>query len=232
MTQSMKSFGLRNFLTFKFFFMKIGLLGTGRIASQLGEKWAKAGHDIYFGSRTPQKAGDLAQTISSNTHGGSYAEAAKASDVLLLAFPWNALDETLSQCGDLKGKILIDCINPLAGDWRSLSLGFSTSAAEEIAKKVPQAHVVKAFNTISDKVMRNGATFESIPSSAFYCGDSAEAKAIVKQLISDVDFEPVDCGELKIARYLEPMACLFINVAIQGYGADIAFKLLQRNKMA
>jgi hypothetical protein len=208
--------------------MIIGILGTGRIARNLGDHWAKANHTVCFGSRTPQKAMDLAESVGFDSQGGSYKEASESAEILLLSIPWYAAQDTLNQCGNLEGKILIDCINPLAEDWKSLSLGFDRSAAEEIAKQHPKAHVVKAFNTISDKVIKNGACFGHQPSTAFYCGDDPLSKEKVKTLISDIGFEPIDCGNLAIARYLEPMACLFINIAIQGYGADIAFKLLQR----
>ncbi len=208
--------------------MKIGILGTGRIAKQLGQRWAETGYHLYFGSRTPQKAQELAISISQSARGGSYEEAAAYGDIILLAFPWSAAKDILTQCGNPEGKTVIDCINPLGDDWKSLSFGFTSSAAEEIAKLLPSAHVVKAFNTISDKVIKNGPQFNAQPSTAFYCGDDEDAKKQVAKLISDIGFEPIDCGELKNARYLEPMACLFINIACQGLGSDIAFKLLQR----
>jgi len=208
--------------------MNIGILGTGNIGSGLGKRWAESGHAVFFGSRTPEKAEALAKTIGHGALAGTYEQAAIFADVILLAFPWSACDDILSTCGALDGKILIDCINPLGKDYRSLTMGYETSTAEEIAKRVPGAKVVKAFNSISDKVIRLGADFNGQIATAFYCGDDADAKKAVHELIASIGFEPVDSGELKNARYLEPMAALFINVAMNGQGSNIAFKLLKR----
>ena len=208
--------------------MNIGILGTGHIGSGLGKLWAEKGYQVCFGSRTPEKAEALAKTVGHGARSGTYGHAAEFADVLLLAFPWQACEAVLQSCGSLDGKILIDCINPLGMDYRSLTVGYDTSVAEEIAKQAPEAKVVKAFNSISDKVIRLGADFNGQKASAFYCGDDSEAKATVHELIAAIGFEPVDSGALKIARYLEPMAVLFINVAMNGYGSNIAFKLLQR----
>ncbi|ACF12677.1 NADP oxidoreductase coenzyme F420-dependent [Chloroherpeton thalassium ATCC 35110] len=208
--------------------MKVGILGTGHIGSGLGKRWAENGHQVFFGSRVPEKAAALAKTIGHGALFGTYQQTCAFAEVILLAFPWSACDAALQSCGSLTGKILIDCINPLGNDYRSLTIGYSTSVAEEIAKQAPGAKVIKAFNSISDKVIRLGADFNGQKASAFYCGDDAEAKVAVQELISTIGFEPVDCGALKTARYLEPMAVLLINVAMNGYGSNIAFNLLQR----
>jgi predicted dinucleotide-binding enzyme len=109
-----------------------------------------------------------------------------------------------------------------------LVIGFSTSGAEEIAKMASGARVVKAFNTVSSVTLSKPA-FNSIASTVFYCGDDAEAKKTVAKLIGDLAFEPIDAGPLKNARYLEPMAELFIQLAYsQGMNAEMAFKLLRK----
>lgn len=208
--------------------MKIGILGTGHMASSLGKQWAEKGHEIFFGSRTPDKAIDLANSIGQNTKGGTYSEASAFGEVVLLSVPWNSAEEIVKTCGSLDGKVLIDCINPLQNDYRSLALGFNTSAAEEIAGWVPRAKVVKAFNTISDKVIRFGAKFGNETASGFYCSNDKTAKDVVAELTRDLGFDPIDVGTLCMARYLEPMTALFINIAMNGMGSNIAFKLLTR----
>lgn len=208
--------------------MKIGILGTGHMASSLAQHWAEKGHHIFFGSRTPEKAVALAGSIGHGAKGGSVSEAAAFGDVLLLGVPWDSAEQTLKACGPLDGKILIDCINPLQNDYRSLAIGFSTSAAEEIATWAPGAKVVKAFNTISDKVIRLGPKFGGEFATAFYCGNDQEAKDVVATLITDLGFDPIDVGGLCMARYLEPMTSLFIHMAMNGMGSNIAFKVLKR----
>jgi hypothetical protein len=163
---------------------------------------------------------------------GSYAEAVQTSNIVVIATPWanDATAEALRAAESLAGKIAIDCTNPLAPDYLSNILGHTTSAAEEIAKMLPQAKVVKAFNTIFASNLQPGKqTIGSETITGFYCGDDAAAKQTVADLIADAGFEPMDVGELKNARYLEPMAQLNIQIAYRlGYGTDVAFKYLCR----
>ncbi len=130
----------------------------------------------------------------------------------------------LSAIGDWAGSILIDCTNPIAPDLQ-LAVGTTTSGAEIVAE---WALVVKAFNTTGWNNMAD-PLYHGAPITMFICGDNAEAKAIVTDLAEDLDFEVVDAGGLTIARFLEPLAMLWINLAnVQGLGRDIAFKLVRR----
>ena len=112
--------------------------------------------------------------------------------------------------------------------FKGLTLGTTTSAAEMVAGWAPSARVVKSFNTIGAPCLGN-TKFGSETADGFYCGDDAEAKKTVHQLNADVDLNPVDVGPLKNARLLEPLAMLWIDLAInQGQGINHAFKLLRR----
>jgi hypothetical protein len=125
----------------------------------------------------------------------------------------------LRAVGDLKGKVVIDITNPLTADYMGLTLGHSTSAAEEIAKAAPGAEVVKAFNTVFAQVLAEGADFgRGQKVSVFVASDSARAKEAATALARSIGFEVVDAGGLKNARYLEPLAGL--NVYL-GYGAGL-----------
>ncbi|WP_223871850.1 NADPH-dependent F420 reductase [Candidatus Dactylopiibacterium carminicum] len=119
---------------------------------------------------------------------------------------------------------MIDITNPLTADYMGLTLGYSSSAAEEIAKTVPGAHVVKAFNTVLAQVLAEGPAFgngQTVP--VFYAGDDAAAKQTVRTLIDSLGFTPVDAGGLQNARYLEPVAGLNIYFAYgAGHGTQIA----------
>jgi predicted dinucleotide-binding enzyme len=155
-------------------------------------------------------------------------EAIGGADVILLAVPWPVACETLAQLGDLSGRTLIDCTNPLLSDLSGIELGHVISAGEQIAAWSPGAKVVKAFNTASIKVMLN-PQFGEHRATMFYCGDDAAAKLTVRQLIEAIGFDPVDAGSLSSSRYLEPLAMLYIHLAFkQGWGSNCAFKILKR----
>ncbi len=207
--------------------MKIGVIGTGNMGDGLGRLWASRGHKITFGSRNPESVRTMAG-INVNISSGSIADAARFGEVVLLAVPWDGVENALRMAGPLTGKILIDCTNPLTENYLELVIGFSTSAGEEIAKMVPDARVVKAFNAVSSATLSK-PVFNSVPATVFYCGDDPEAKRIVAKLITDLAFEAVDSGPLKNARYLEPMAELFVQLAYaQGMGPEMAYKLLKK----
>lgn len=210
--------------------MNIAILGTGGVGSALGSRWAKAGHTVCYGSRLPEseKVLELVQRCGSTTKAGLAPQAIGGADVIVLAIPWPAAQETLAALGDLSGRVLIDCTNPLTSDFTGIELGHTTSAAEKIAEWATGARVVKAFNTASTKVMLN-PQFGEHQATMFYCGDDSAAKEVVRQLIADLNFDPVDAGPLISARYLEPLAMLYIHLAFkQGWGSNCAFKILKR----
>lgn len=210
--------------------MNIAVVGTGGVGSALGMRWGSAGHRITYGSRSP---GDSrVQQLVGKSGAGARAvppsDSIHEADVILLAVPWPAARQNLAALGSLHGQILIDCSNPLLADFSGIELGHVTSAAEQIAAWAPGARVVKAFNTASVKVMLD-PLFGSQPATMFYCGDDAAAKITVQQLIGDIGFDPVDAGPLASARYLEPLAMLYIHLAFrQGFGANCAFKIMRR----
>jgi NADPH-dependent F420 reductase len=210
--------------------VNIAILGTGSVGATLGSRWAKAGYSVTFGSRQPQgeRVLELAERCGGQVKVTTSKEAAAAGDALLLAVPWPAARQLLTDLGDLGGRVLIDATNPLKADLSGIELGYSTSAAEQIAGWAPTARVVKAFNTASTKVMNN-PQFEGHQAAMFYCGDDGAAKEIVRQLIASLGFDPVDAGQLASARYLEPLAMLYIHLAFkQGWGSNCAFKILKR----
>jgi NADPH-dependent F420 reductase len=210
--------------------MKIGILGKGNVGATLGKAWAGAGHEVMFGVRNalgPQVS-DLLREIGTNAQAGSLAEAAAFGQVVVLAVPWLAAKDAVQQAGDLSGKIVIDCTNPLNPNGDGLSVGHITSAGEEVAHWLPKARVVKAFNSTGSGNMAD-PVYGSQRASMFVCSDDAEAKTLVVGLGQDIGFEMIDAGPLANARLLEPLAMLWIYLAYrQGLGPDIAFKLLRR----
>jgi predicted dinucleotide-binding enzyme len=209
--------------------VNIGIIGSGNVGGTLGMAWAGRGHQILFSySRDPKKLEALAASAGQSARAGSPAEAAQFGEVVVLAPPWPVVDDALQAAGSLAGKVVIDCTNPLKRDLSGLEIGHSTSAAEEIARRVSGARVVKAFNSIGAANMAN-PVFGSQRATMFFCGDDAAAKTIVARLVEEIGFEPVDAGALAIARLLEPLAMLWIHLAYaRGMGPDFAFKLIRR----
>ncbi|MFI5296385.1 MAG: NADPH-dependent F420 reductase [Thermodesulfovibrionales bacterium] len=210
--------------------MNIGIIGSGKMGSGLGKLWASKGHNVFFSfSRDPKKLEGLAK---SNPHSryGTPADAVASSDVILFSVGYGMIKEALAATGPIKDKIIVDCTNPVRPDLSGLSVGLTTSAAEEIAKLVPESRVVKAFNTAFAEVYHSETRlFGSRMPSMFYCGDDSNAKATVSRLIIETGFEPMDAGPLTSARYLEPLAMLMIQLGhVQGMGTNIALSLIRR----
>lgn len=212
--------------------MDVTILGTGNVGAVLGRRLAGSGHRVVFGSRKPtsERVQALVKENSRAYAADSVQAAASASTVIILAIPYGSVEQILAEAGDLTGKILVDCSNPLNESFNGLLLGFDDSAAESIARRAPGAKVIKAFNTASVATMQN-PTYDGLTATMFYCGDDAEAKLVVRSLIEDIGMEPVDSGPLQNARYIEPMAMLYIHLAVQqGWGGNCALKMLKREK--
>jgi predicted dinucleotide-binding enzyme len=203
--------------------MKIGIIGMGNVGSALGGGWIKAGHEVQFGVRQPE-----AVAVPAGGKATSVADAAKFAEVVVLAIPWEAVKEALQAAGDLKGKIVFDCTNPIKPGLAGLAVGLTTSAGEQVAALAPGAMVVKIFNTTGSNNMAD-PLYGSERASMFFATDHGEARKTAASLAKDLGFEPVDAGPLENARLLEPMAMLWIYMAVKGgYGRDIAFRLLRR----
>ncbi len=210
--------------------MRIGIVGVGKMGSRLGRVWAAKGHQVMYGSRDLEKARTEAANAGFASNPilcGSYQDAAVFGDVVVIGVPWSRAIETVRSLEALAGKTVLDITNPVAADM-TVAIGHTTSAAEEIARVIPAAHVVKAFNSIPPEVLDN-PTFGGLKADGYYCGDDSSAKHAVAQLISDAGFDPVDVGPLRSARLLEPLANLWMQLAfVNKMGTESAFKLLRR----
>jgi len=211
--------------------MRIGILGAGNVGAALGRVWTSEGHDVLFGvpDAKNERTRKALAALGSAGHAGTNAEAGGFGEVLALAVPWPVAQQAIESSGNLAGKVLIDCTNPLTSDLKGLAVGLNTSAAEQVAGWARGARVVKAFNTIGAGNFGR-AEFAGQDADGFYCGDDAAAKAVVKTLIADTALYPVDVGPLRNARWLEAIAMLWIDLGVnQGWGGDHAFKLLRRS---
>jgi predicted dinucleotide-binding enzyme len=208
--------------------MKIGILGSGLMGGKLGILFSRAGHDVIFSyARSEQKLKRLAREATGNARPGTPAEAVRDADALLLAVHWRRINDVLKQAGDVSGKVIISCSLPMNADDTHLVVGHTSSGAEELARKIRRAKVVSAFGTVPSEVLFD--VFEARrrakrPSMA-YCGDDDGAKKVAAALITDVGFEPVDVGPLRIARYLEPFTLLIAQLAYEGgSGPEVAYR--------
>jgi len=197
--------------------MNVLILGAGNMGSALAGQLSRAGHAVRITARSPDKAQAVA--AATGAQAVSAAQALAGSDVVILATGYADAVPALQSLGSLDGKVVVDITNPLTADYMGLTLGHDTSAAEEVARAIPGAQVVKAFNTLFAQVLADGPAFAGGQvAPVFYASDSEPAKQAAKALIESIGFKPVDAGALKNARYLEPLAALNIYL---GYGAGL-----------
>ena len=198
--------------------MKVTVIGAGNMGSAFVKQLTRAGHQVSITARNLDKA----RTVAAAYPGAAAVDAGNAAagaDVVVLATGFEDAIAALRSVGNLQGTVVIDITNPLTADYMGLTLGHSTSASEEIAKAVPGAEVVKAFNTVFAPVLAEGADFGGGRKvSVFLASDSPAAKETARQLADSMGFETIDAGGLKNARYLEPLAGLNIYL---GYGAGL-----------
>jgi 8-hydroxy-5-deazaflavin:NADPH oxidoreductase len=208
--------------------MRIGILGSGLMGGKLGAVLARAGHDVVFSyARNQQKLAMLAREAQGKARAGTPREAAHQADAVLLAVHWSRIKDVLNQTGDLSGKVILTCSLPMNDDNTELVVAHTSSGAEALAKMIPEARVVAAFNTIPSEVLFGvfEAKGKTSPPSLIYCGDHENAKMLAAELIRDVGFEPVDAGPLWIARYTEPFALLMAELAYEGQGGpELAYR--------
>jgi len=208
--------------------MRIGILGSGLMGGKIGTIFARAGHEVIFSyAQSEQKLKKLAREAGGRSKAGTPREAAQEADAVLLAVHWLRFDDVLKQAGDLSGKVVLSCSLPMNEQNTELVVGRTSSAAEELAKKVPKARVVSAFNTVPSEVLF--AVYEAGRNAArpslVYCGDDRRSKQVAAELIRDAGFDPVDAGPLRIARYTEPFALLVGQLAYEGTGGpELAYR--------
>jgi predicted dinucleotide-binding enzyme len=208
--------------------MKIGIIGAGNVATGLAKFWAKNGHQLFLSySRDAEKLKRTAASIDRKVQTGTAAQAAAFGEVVVLAFPFTALDDAMKSTGTLSGKLVFSCVNALKGDNSGLAVGTTTSAAEEIAKCAPGARVVEGLPAFAELLHSDSRLVSGMKPSVFVCGDDAEGKQIVKKLLEESESEVIDAGPLWAARYIEPAMMLLVNLAYaQGYGSRVGYKFL------
>jgi predicted dinucleotide-binding enzyme len=191
--------------------LKIAIIGKGNVGSALGNGLSGK-NEVKFGHRDPAEP---------------VADAATWGEIIILAVPYDDMDEAIKEIKPYSdGKIVIDATNSI-GSKMELGISCTTSTGEETQKKLPKARVVKAFNTVFARNQSTGKV-GSEQLTAFIAGDDLKAKQIVAQLTRDIGFDPVDCGPIKAARYLDAMGVMIIQLAFSyGMGPKMGFRLVK-----
>jgi predicted dinucleotide-binding enzyme len=208
--------------------MRIAVIGAGNVGTTLGRGWTRRRHQVTYGVRDPHSAkaevlaqGGVRVTVP--------AEAVERSEVVLLATPWATTKDAVEALGDIGGRPLLDATNPIAPGL-TLAVGDGGSGGELVQAWAPTARVVKIFNTTGVENMAS-PMYGDQAATMFYCGDDEPACAVAAKLAADLGFDAVSAGPLRNARLLEPLALLWINLAMaQIAGRGIAFKLLRRDR--
>jgi NADPH-dependent F420 reductase len=210
--------------------MKIAMIGSGNIGKSIGAWAAKAGYDVTFTGKTKEHAEAAATAAGHDAAHAPLHRAIETAEMVVLAVPYKEVKDLLDDISPLlDGKIVVDVTNPLKADYTGLAVGFTTSAAEEIAKLAPRAKVVKAFNTVFASVYASqNPVLNGNKISIFVAGDDAAARQEVIDLAVNLGFDGVDAGPLTSARVIEPLAMLNIMLGYQQkLGTAIGFSLLR-----
>lgn len=174
--------------------MQIGIIGAGAVGTPLGRLWASAGHDVCFGSRSPDRLDSLLVKIGPRAKAGTQAEAAVFGDVILEAIPFGRVPDL--PLNELQGKVLLSASNYFPRRDGQIDFGGLTQTAW-IATQLPGVRIVKAFSMMGARVLERYADGDTQSNYAiFLAGDDAEAKATAAALVRDAGFEPADLGSL------------------------------------
>jgi predicted dinucleotide-binding enzyme len=207
--------------------MRVAIIGAGNVGSALGRAWLRVGEDVVFGVPDPA---DPKYDSLPRERVRTPVQAAENAEAVVLATPWPATEAAVKGLGDLHGKVLIDCTNPLGmgRDGLELVLGHNTSGGEQVAVWASGAAVFKALNQTGAENMERAAEYPMRPV-MFVAGDDEARKPIVLSLITKLGFEAIDAGPLRIARLLEAYGMLWIDQALnRGRGRSFAFALTDR----
>lgn len=208
--------------------MQIAILGAGNVGLALASALTRRGSAVTLGVPEPAKYAGAVTSLGPLARLLPTAEAIAGADLMILAVPHAAVADLARSLPDWGGRILVDATNPLAAGLAGLTVGTTTSAAEQLAAQAVGARVVKAFNTTGAENMADSTYAGGLPLMPV-CGDDAEARGVVLALATQLGFDAVDFGPLAAARYLEPFAMAWIHLAFrQGYGRRFAFSMLRR----
>lgn len=213
--------------------MNVGVLGRGVVGQRLAAAFQQRGHEVMIGSRDPGNE-ELRSWLAGDGEGvqaGSLAQTAEFGELLVLAVLGNAAEAAIAQAGPERfaGKVVIDATNPLdfsQGPPPRLSINGNDSLGEHIQRAIPDAKVVKAFNTIGNQYFAD-PNFAEGQATMFIAGDDEAAKATVRDVLDSFGWPPaVDVGGIDASRELESLCILWVRLGLLRGAWDHGFKLL------
>ncbi len=216
--------------------MKVAILGSGDVGQALAKAFKSEGHEVQLATRDTKsdKAKSIKDELGIEVH--SFAQVAEWCELVVLCVLYTALEDVVSQIRDhLKNKVVIDVTNPLdlsSGMPPSLLIGTNDSAGEEVQRKLPQAKVVKALNSVGNGHMYK-PQFDNvgdITPTMFYCGNDKGAKEIVHTILLSFGWSPVDIGDITGSRELEPLCILWVKYGMATNTWNHAFTMLTQDK--
>jgi predicted dinucleotide-binding enzyme len=212
---------------------RIAVLGSGMVGQVLADGFLKHGHDVMRGSREPAKLAEWKTGGGAKASIGTFAEAARFGEIVVLAVKGVAAESAVDLCGPggLDGKTVIDTTNPIAekppvNGVLSFFTTLDQSLMERLQRRVPGARFVKAFSCVGNALMVNPRVAGG-PPSMFICGNDAGAKAEVKAILDQFGWETEDMGAAEAARAIEPLCMLWCIPGFTRNQWTHAFKLVR-----
>jgi predicted dinucleotide-binding enzyme len=212
---------------------KIGVLGSGNVGTSLADGFLKHGHEVMRGSREPVKFGDWLARSGAKGRAGTFAEAARWADIVVLAVKGDAAESVLDLAGAqaLAGKVVIDTTNPIASsppvhDVLRFFTTLDDSLMERLQRRVPAARFVKAFSCVGNALMVD-PKLPGGPPTMFICGNDDAAKRDVTGILDRFGWLTEDLGTTEAARAIEPLCILWCIPGLRGHGWMHALKLLR-----
>jgi predicted dinucleotide-binding enzyme len=210
---------------------RFGVLGSGDVGQTLSKGLKKYGHEVRIGSRTPAKLAEFSS--GTGIAAGTFADVARWGEGLVLSVAGMAAEDAVRLAGPqhFSGKLVIDTTDPITDDppEHGVLRTFTDpnfSLMERLQRAFPEAKFVKAFNSVGSDLMVD-PSFNGTRPTMFYCGNDADAKATVAQILQQFGWEPVDMGLAVAARAIEPLAVLWCIPGFREDRWDHAFHLLR-----
>ncbi len=212
---------------------KAGIMGSGAVAKALAKGFIDQGYEVMLGSRSPEKLADWKSGAGDSAQTGNFAETAQFGDLLVLSVKGGGAVNAIREAGieNLKGKTIIDTTNPIADappvdGVLQFFTGPNSSLMEQLQSEAPEAHFVKAFNSVGSSEMVN-PRFDGIKPTMFICGNEDSAKAESAGILQEFGWEIADMGRATAARAIEPLSMLWCIPGFLRNEWSGAFKLLK-----
>jgi len=210
--------------------MKIGILGSGDVAKSLAKGFLATGDEVKLGSRDPEKLADFVKSAGKGASAGTFEETVRFGEVIALATLGQGTENAIRLAGpkNFAGKVVIDATNPLdfSKGLPQLYVGHTDSLGEQVQRWIPEARVVKAFNTAGNALFYK-PSLPGGPPDMFICGNDENAKKTVSSICQKFGWGVVDIGGIDGARHLEPMCMVWVLHGIRSKAWSHAFKLLR-----